>query len=99
MEHPEREILEQVESHRDQLQKLGVRRLGNFGSAVRGELTPESDLDFLVEFDRKSFDRYMELKFYLEDLFGRSIDLVLTDAIKPQLRENILRDSIYAEGL
>lgn len=92
-------ILQSLTAHRDALRGLGVRRLGLFGSAARGELTPTSDLDFLVEFDAKSFDRYMEVKFLLEDLFGRKVDLVLADAIKPRLRERILKDVVHAEGL
>lgn len=96
---PTREgILKTISEHRDELQRLGVRRLGMFGSAVRDDLSESSDLDFLVEFDAKSFDRYMELKFLLEDLFGRSVDLVLSDALKPRLKDQILKDVVHAEG-
>jgi predicted nucleotidyltransferase len=78
--------------------RFGVERIGIFGSFVRGEEKPESDVDVLVEFreDGKTFDHYMDLKFYLEDLFGRKVDLVMKDAIKRRLREPIHSEVIYA---
>ena len=93
------QIIDVVRSHREELRCLGVRRLGLFGSAARDEATEASDLDFLVEFDRKTFDAYMDVKELLERLFARRIDLVLAEAVKPQLKPRILREAIYAEGL
>jgi len=92
-------ILDLIEQNRDTIRGFGVRKLGLFGSWARGEQTAESDLDFIVEFKNKSFDAYMDLKFYLEELFGCPVDLVLTDAIKPRLREAVLNEVVYAEGL
>lgn len=92
------QILDVLQSHRTQLQRLGVRRLGLFGSAARGEATEQSDLDFLVELDRKTFDAYMDVKELLEGLFGRRVDLVMAEAVKPQLRSRILQETIYAKG-
>ena len=92
-------ILKALESRKEDIRRFGVRRLGLFGSVVRGENTDLSDLDFLVEFDKKSFDSYMNLKHLLENLFGRSVDLVLADTLKPRLRETILGETIYAPGL
>ncbi len=77
-------------------EKFGVRRIGVFGSAARGEAGPESDVDVLVEFDDPAFDRYMELKFYLEGLFGRPCDLVLDESLKKNLRESVHREVLYA---
>jgi uncharacterized protein len=93
------QILEVLRANREHLRRLGVRRLGLFGSAARGEATEASDLDFLVEFDRKSFDAYMDVKELLEQLFGRRVDLVLAEAVKPQLKKGIFAETIYAEGL
>jgi len=76
-----------------------VRRLGLFGSCARGERTEASDLDFVVEFEKKSFDAYMDLKLFLEELFGCQVDLVISDAIKPRLRSVILGEAIHAAGL
>jgi len=76
--------------------RFGVRRLGIFGSCVRGEEGEASDIDILVEFDRKTFDNYMELKFYLEMHLKRNVDLVIADALKPALRDGILKEVRYA---
>ena len=58
------EILNRLQKNRDAMRAYGVRRLGLFGSFVRGEQKEASDLDFVVEFERKSFDAYMDLKQY-----------------------------------
>lgn len=93
------EIFRLLDEHREALRRFHVRRLGLFGSAARGELRPESDLDILVELDEKTFDGYMDLKFFLEELLGRKVDLVLKEAIKPALRSRILEETVCAEGL
>ena len=94
------QILETLASHRQAIRAFGARRLGLFGSWVRGEAKETSDLDFVVEFEpgRKTFDGYMDLKLFLEDLFGRTVDLVTAEGIKPRLRESILREVVYAPG-
>ena len=93
------DVLRRLQGHQQVMRRLGVRRLGLFGSAARGESRPESDLDFLVELERNSFDAYMDLKFFLEDLFQCRVDLVLADTIKPRLREGILKETEYVPGL
>ena len=76
--------------------KYQVKSLGVFGSFVRGEGTVNSDLDLLVEFKGDvTFDNYMDLKFLLEDLFKRKIDLVIKEDLKPQIRERILEETVY----
>lgn len=70
--------------------RFGVKSIGLFGSWARGEASATSDVDFLVDFERPSFDAYMDLKFYLEDLLQRRVDLVLRRALKPLLRDRIL---------
>ena len=71
-----------------------MRSLSCAGGAERRN--SDSDLDLLVELDRHTFDRYMDLKLYLEDLFGVRVDLVPTDRLKPALRDRILAESIDA---
>ena len=93
------EVLKTLERNREAIRRYGVRRLGLFGSCGRGEASKRSDLDFVVEFESKSFDAYMDLKIFLEGLFGCQVDLVLSDAIKPRLRERILKETIHASGL
>lgn len=92
------EILEALAANEAKVKSFGVRSLSLFGSSVRGEETYASDLDFIVEFEKKSFDSYMDLKLFLEDLFQRPVDLVLADGIKPRLRAAILREAIHAPG-
>jgi predicted nucleotidyltransferase len=82
----------------DREQRRSRRSLSLFGSFARGDETAKSDLDFVVEFERKSFDSYMDLKFFLEELFDRRVDLVLADGIKPRLRAAILAEAIHAPG-
>jgi predicted nucleotidyltransferase len=93
------EILTLLERNAHAIRGHGVRRLGLFGSAARGTAEEESDLDFVVEFERKSFDAYMDLKAYLENLLGCRIDLVVAEAIKPRLRDTILGEALHAPGL
>ena len=78
--------------------RFGVAKIGIFGSYARGEERPDSDVDVLVTFKKgqKTFDHYMNCKFYLEDLFGRKVDLVMKGAIKKRLKEYILREVVYA---
>lgn len=79
-------------------ERFGVKRIGIFGSFVRGEERPDSDVDVLVVFQKEeeTFDHYMDCKFYLEDLFDRKVDLVIEDTIKNRLKEPILSEVIYA---
>jgi len=93
------DILAKLAEEREALRRFGVRRIGLFGSAARGEAAEGSDLDFLVELEPKTFDAYMGLKEFLEGLFGRRVDLVLRSAIKPRLRERILREVVDVPGL
>ena len=94
-----KEILAILQQNCETIRAYGVRRLGLFGSYARDEATEVSDLDFVVEFETKSFDSYMNLKEFLEGLFGCRVDLVLTDAIKPRLRATVLEEAVHAPGL
>ena len=90
------EILRLLREHKDELRKrFGVKSLAVFGSVARGEAGPESDVDILVEFESSpGFDGYMALKFYLEDLLGRKVDLVMKNALKPWARDVVLREKV-----
>jgi uncharacterized protein len=75
--------------------RFGIKSLFLFGSVARNEASQESDLDFIVDFDGTiTFDRYMDLKIFLEDLFGKKIDLAIEDTLKPQIRQKILEEAI-----
>jgi len=77
------------------LRKYGVRRASIFGSAVRGEMKKDSDIDILVEIDRDiSLLEFVALKLELEDVLGRKVDLVEFEAIKPRLKDRILKEQV-----
>ena len=99
MERTSPEILAVLQQNRDTLRGFGVRRLALFGSYARGEQTATSDLDFVVELAERSFDSFMGLKLFLEDLFGRPVDLVLEHTIKPRLRPHIMESLTDVPGL
>ena len=76
--------------------RFGVKDLAVFGSVARNEAHPRSDLDLLVTFEgRADFDRFMNLKFHLEDLLGLSVDLVTPNALRPELRARIEQEAVH----
>lgn len=82
------------------IKNYGVFRLGIFGSYSKGHPTEDSDIDILITFEpnMKNFDNYIELKFFLEELLNKKIDLVIEENIKEELREEILRSVHYVEA-
>ena len=97
---PQDDILGRMEQHASSLaESFSVRRIGLFGSFLHGRVDDNSDVDILVEFDEPGFDNYMDLKFYLEKLFARPVDLVLADSLKPRIQPVIMREVVYAKGL
>ncbi len=90
------EILQMLAVHRDDLTRMGVKTLAVFGSVARDEARRDSDVDILVEFrDSATFNGYMDLKFFLEDLLGRPVDLVTRKSIRPRLKTQIEREALY----
>lgn len=88
-------VLNRLRDRLDTIRGFGVHTLALFGSVARDEATETSDLDFLVEFEgAATFDRYMDLKIFLEDLFEKPIDLVTKRSLKPQIRQTVLEESI-----
>ena len=91
------QIIQTLSEHKGELDAFGVRSLSLFGSVARGEERPGSDIDILVEFERVGgLFEFVRLKNYLEKTLGQPVDLVTPDALKPQLREKILRESVHA---
>jgi hypothetical protein len=71
-------------------QRFCVRSISLFGSVVRNETRHDSDIDVLVVFESgPTFDTFMDLQFYLEDLLGACVDLVTDNALRPQVRRAI----------
>jgi predicted nucleotidyltransferase len=93
------EILRLLEANREKIKSFGVKNIGLFGSVARGDNTESSDVDILVELSRETFSDYMNLLFFLEELFGVKVDLVMKDAIKPIIKERILSETIYVENI
>lgn len=85
-----------LKHHQADLHQRGVKSLAVFGSLARGEATPASDIDVLVEFDRPvGLFEFIRLKLYLEELTGRHVDLVTPDALRPAMRAEILNEAVH----
>jgi len=91
------EILSFLKQHKKDLgDRFTVKRIGLFGSVLRGSAGADSDVDVLVELEKPTFDHYMDLKFFLEDSIDRPVDLVPADSLKPRLKPTIDREVAYA---
>ncbi|MEX0762938.1 MAG: nucleotidyltransferase family protein [Dehalococcoidia bacterium] len=90
------QVLDILSEHWQEIsQRYDVLYLALFGSVARGEASTGSDIDLLVAFKgRADFDRFMDLKFFLEDLLMTEVDLVTDRAIRPRLRPGIEREAI-----
>lgn len=89
------DVLQILHAHKARLDQFGITSLAIFGSVARDEAGAQSDVDILVEFaGAATFDRYMDLKIYLEDLLGMPIDLATRQALKPRIRTAIEREAI-----
>ena len=84
-----------AERRQEIVTRFGVKRVALFGSAARDELNATSDVDVLVEFEGPTTAAaYMDLKFYLEDLLGRTVDLVTDKALRKELRPHVEKEMI-----
>ena len=84
-------VLRRLKANAEEIrQRFSVKAISIFGSIARDEASDNSDVDVLVVFDQKAtFDGFMELKFYLEELLGTGVDLVTDKALRPQVRRAI----------
>lgn len=91
------EVLKILSDFAETIRKLGVVQIGLFGSFVRNQQTPESDLDVLVDFaeGQATFDNYMDLCFLLEDETGRKVDVVTTRSLSPFIGPHIINEVEY----
>jgi predicted nucleotidyltransferase len=80
------------------LRHFGVARLSVFGSFARGEANDESDVDILVEFEpgRETFKNFLALAEFLEELFGRKVDLLTPESLNPRFGHHILEEAEHA---
>ncbi len=93
------QVIAKLNAHADILRQMGVTRIGVFGSVVQGNVDLASDIDVLVTLAEPSFRVFMQIKFALEDILGRPVDLVLEDTLREELRPTVLREVVYAEGV
>ena len=92
-------ILDILKSKKNNLiSEFGIIDLALFGSYAKGENKENSDIDILIDMNNeyRTFDNYMNLKFYFEDLFDKPVDLALKNKIRKEFRDIILKEAIYA---
>lgn len=95
------DAIKTLSQHKDPIkQKFGVEKIGIFGSFARGEETKNSDIDILVEFmeGQKTFDNYMDLLFFLENLFGKKVDLITIVGLHKYIRSYVEKEIIWCEN-
>jgi uncharacterized protein len=91
-------ILDTLAAHKSQLAGFGVDKIGLFGSYVINEATENSDIDLLVDIrkEKKTFNNFLSLNYYLEALFGKKVELVTTQSLSPYIGPHILKTVEYA---
>ncbi|MGD8405684.1 MAG: nucleotidyltransferase family protein [Anaerolineales bacterium] len=89
------DVVTRIKSNRHALKRYGVTSLALFGSAAKNKLQKGSDIDILVQFNQSTWANYIGLKFYLEDLLGREVDLVTPKALRPATKPSIEKDLLY----
>ena len=94
-------ILSTISAHAEHLHGLGVKRIGLFGSHVRGEARLESDIDLLVEMAAEEYSLFdlLRVGVYLEKVFGRKVEVGTLDMLRPEIRPHVLAEVRYAEEL
>lgn len=97
--HTKSELFQRLRAQQVELGRLGVARLGVFGSFVRDEQTTDSDVDLLVEFEpeRKTFRDFSALADLLESTLQRRVELVMPESLSPYIGPHILREVEYVE--
>ncbi|HEY5220867.1 MAG TPA: nucleotidyltransferase family protein [Candidatus Paceibacterota bacterium] len=97
MESDSRKYLNIINENRSFLRdKYLVKEIGIFGSVARGEQTAVSDVDVLVEFSEPvGFFTFLDLESFLSKTFGKKVDLATKRALKPAVKDQILKDAVY----
>jgi predicted nucleotidyltransferase len=75
----------------------GVMSIAVFGSYAKNKQKKRSDIDIFVDLKEKykTFDNFMELKFFLEKIVGRKIDLLIKESIREELKQRIFKEAVY----
>jgi hypothetical protein len=90
-------ILKTLREHEDLLRKYSVKRIGLFGSYARGQQKRGSDVDFLVDFERPTYDNFIDLNFSLERLFRRKVGLVTSRSLNPHVKPFVENEVAWHE--
>ena len=92
-------IQDTLKNHKVDINSFGVETIHIFGSVARNDAKSSSDLDVLVKFKpgKKNFDNFMNLTFFLEDVFGVKVDLITIDSINGSFKKSVEEDSILIE--
>ena len=90
-----RTLISLLKANGQKLRSYGVSSLSIFGSFITGKFTETSDVDLLVDFDanQKSYDNFMDLSFFLEDLLGRKVEVVTPQSLSKYLGPHILKQA------
>ncbi|OGB87515.1 nucleotidyltransferase [candidate division WOR-1 bacterium RIFCSPLOWO2_02_FULL_46_20] len=86
-----------LKKNKEVLKKHLVKRIGLFGSYVRGDENEKSDMDFLVEMSRPSYEHFFDLATYLENLFGKKIELITLKGMSPHIWPYIKKEIKWYE--
>jgi len=85
-------------ANREILKKYKVKSIRLFGSYARNEEREDSDIDFLVEFEKDTYDNFIHLIFSLEELFKRKVQVVTKEDLSPYIRPYVLKEVEKIEG-
>jgi len=91
-------ILSLINTHKEEIRKFGLLKIGLFGSYIRDEQKDSSDIDILAEFEKgkKTYKNFIHLCFYLDDLFkGKKVEVVTLEGLSPYLKPYIEKEVVY----
>lgn len=90
------DIIKILKNHKSTIEKkYSVKKIGIFGFYAKGNQTKSSDIDIIVEFNNPTFDNFMDLIFYLEDLYGREVDLVTLKGLSPYILPFVEKEVVW----
>jgi len=89
------EFIEKIENKSYEIKKRGVKKIGIFGSFLKGEQKKDSDVDILVSFENANYNSYFEMLVFLRKLLKKKIDLVISESLRPELNY-VKKEARYA---
>jgi predicted nucleotidyltransferase len=91
------DVIQILDEQQERIRSFGVRRCGLFGSFLRDEISPTSDVDLFVEFEQgqKTFLNFVNLSIFLEEVLGRRVELITPESLSPYVGPGILSEVEY----